>query len=204
MRRSEISFDQRSSPARDVQDKWSEETDKWPEIVHTMKMRVGINTGEMVTGNMGSKYHMDYTMIGDVVNVASRLESSAKQYGIYLHSTEDTLNNAGKENYLWRYIDKIQFVGKTIPVQTVEIVSFKNNNNRNVINLIETFHKGLECYYNKEWNQAIELFNQSNKLEIYLHNNDINPSKIFLNRAKEFKKNPPEETWDGSYILTSK
>ena len=184
--------------------KWSQEKDKWPEIVQTMKMRVGVNTGEMVTGNMGSKYHMNYTMIGDVVNIAARLESSAKQYGIYLHSTEETLENAGKDNYLWRYIDRIQFVGKTVPVQTVEIINFNEKNDSNVLKLVKTYHAALECYYDQKWDEAIELLTQSSKLEIYLHNNEINPSDIFLKRAKDFKNNPPNDDWDGSYKLTSK
>lgn len=106
--------------------KWSEEGNKWPLLAQNMKMRIGINSGEMVTGNMGSKHHMNYTMMGDVVNIAARLESSAKQYGIYFHTTEDSLHSAGEDSYCWRYVDRVQFVGKTVWHQTVEILGFKH------------------------------------------------------------------------------
>ncbi|MBN2035720.1 MAG: adenylate/guanylate cyclase domain-containing protein, partial [Chitinispirillaceae bacterium] len=66
-----------------LRDKWKGEGDKWPQIVHGMRMRIGINTGAIVTGNMGSRVRMNYTMMGDAVNLAARLESAAKQYGVY-------------------------------------------------------------------------------------------------------------------------
>jgi adenylate cyclase len=75
----------------DLRVKWQSEGEKWPDLVQQMRMRIGVNAGEFVTGNMGSATCMDYTMMGDVVNTAARLESSAKQYGIYIHSTTDTL-----------------------------------------------------------------------------------------------------------------
>ena len=83
----------------------------------------------MVTGNMGSKHHMNYTMMGDVVNTAARLESAAKHYGIYFFTTEETLKDAGENNYCWRYIDRVQFVGKTVWCQTIEIIDFKKSIN---------------------------------------------------------------------------
>ena len=66
--------------------------DKWPKIVHEMKMRIGINTGEIVVGNMGSATRMNYTMMGDSVNLAARLEAGAKQYGVYTLASEFTIN----------------------------------------------------------------------------------------------------------------
>ena len=69
---------------------WQEEGDRWPEIVHHMQNRIGISSGQMVTGNMGSESRMNYTMMGDNVNTAARLESSAKQYGIYIQIAAST------------------------------------------------------------------------------------------------------------------
>ena len=185
-------------------EKWTSEGDKWPEIVHTMKMRIGVNTGEMVTGNMGSKHFMNYTMMGDVVNIAARLESAAKQYGIFFHTTEETLFSANQDNYSWRYIDRVQFVGKTVWHQTVEIIGFKKDEDDRVKKLTSLFNKALEKYYNQEWDKAIELFEKSNNYETYKEVEDINPSKIFIERAYEFKRYPPRPGWRGAFILVNK
>ena len=184
--------------------KWKSEGKKWPKIVHSMKMRVGVNSGEMVTGNMGSKHHMNYTMMGDVVNTAARLESAAKQYGICIFTTEDTLQLAGKDRYCWRYIDRVQFVGKTVWYQAVEIIGFKDDADADTTKLIDLFHNGLEKYYNQEWDEAINIFNESLKLETYDVSNYTNPSQVFIDRAQDFKKFPPRTGWRGAFVLTSK
>ena len=184
--------------------KWQSEGDKWPKIVHNMKMRIGINSGEMVTGNMGSKHHMNYTMMGDVVNIAARLESAAKQYGILFHTTEDTLLDAGADNYCWRYIDRVQFVGKTVWHQTVEILDFKDSANDDNLKLAETFNKGIELFYEQKWDEAIEVFYESNELEQNKQEEDINPSRIFIERSYEFKRFPPRSGWRGAFVLGQK
>ena len=184
--------------------KWASEGDKWPEIVHSMKMRIGVNTGEMVTGNMGSKHFMNYTMMGDVVNIAARLESAAKQYGIYFHTTEETILSAGESNYTWRYIDRVQFVGKTVWHQTVEILGFKKDEDSKTKKLVSLFNKAQKEYYSQNWDKSIELFEESNKLETNIKDEDINPSRIFIERAYEFKRYPPRKGWRGAFILVNK
>ena len=187
-----------------LNEKWKKEGEKWPEIVHSMRMRTGVNSGEMVTGNMGSKFNMNYTMIGDVVNTASRLESSAKQYGIFLHTTEDTLSEAGKENYIWRYIDKVVFVGKNVHIQTIEVLSFSNDVNNNLNKLVEAFHEGLKEYYNRNWENAINNFLISEKYEINKLDGLINPSRLYIERARKYKKNEPDGNWKGITNLKQK
>ena len=189
---------------RILNEKWEKEGEKWPEIVHSMRMRTGVNSGEMVTGNMGSKFNMNYTMIGDVVNTASRLESSAKQYGIFLHTTEDTLSEAGKENYIWRYIDKVVFVGKNVHIQTIEVLSFSNDVNNNLNKLVEAFHEGLKEYYNRNWENAINNFLISEKYEINKLDGLINPSRLYIERARKYKKNEPDGNWKGITNLKQK
>ena len=152
-----------------------------------MKIRIGINTGEMVTGNMGSKLHMNYTMIGEEVNLASRLESGSKLYGIYFHTTYKTLEYAGLDRYEWRYIDKVIFKGFTEWRQTVEIFGYKEKSNENTTKLIELFHKGLDYYYNREWDMAIHSFKYSLKYETFNHSNNLNPSNKKFRGAQEIQ-----------------
>jgi len=184
--------------------KWRKEGEKWPSIVHNMNMRIGINTGEMVTGNMGSKQHMNYTMMGEVVNLAARLESGAKLYGVYFLTTYDTLKDAGIEKYAWRYIDRTVFIGFDKWYQTVEILGFKNKIPKEEKLLIENFQLGLQAYYNREWDKASLLFEKSKKYETIRHEEDINPSGIFIERIKLFRENPPDKFWDGSHKLEEK
>ena len=173
------------------------------QILH-MKIRIGINTGEMVTGNMGSKLHMNYTMIGEEVNLASRLESGSKLYGIYFHTTYKTLEYAGLDRYEWRYIDKVIFKGFTEWKQTVEIFGYKEKTNENTTKLIELFHKGLDYYYNREWDMAIQTFKNSLKYETFNHSINLNPSTIFLSRSEKYKENKPSKNWKGIYKLSEK
>ena len=184
--------------------KWQKEGDKWPEIVHNMNMRVGINTGEMVTGNMGSKQHMNYTMMGEVVNLAARLESGAKLYGVYFLTTYDTLVEAGIEKFEWRYVDRTIFIGFDKWFQTVEILGFKGKIHQDEIMMVNIYQKGLEAFYNRKWEDAIKCFKESEKHETIRHKKNINPSMIYLDRAKQFFDNPPPKDWDGSFQLEEK
>ena len=184
--------------------KWRKEGDKWPNIVHNMNMRIGINTGEMVTGNMGSKQHMNYTMMGEVVNLAARLESGAKQYGIYYVSTHNTLLQAGIDKYEWRYIDRAYFMGFDKWHQIVEIMGFKDKISNDEKLLIKYFHKGLDLFYKQEWDEAEKMFLKSKKLETIKHSDLVNPSIIFLDRIKDFKISKPQKDWDGSFYLDEK
>ena len=187
-----------------LKQRWKNDIKKWPEDVLKMKIRIGVNSGEMVTGNMGSKLNMNYTMMGEEVNLASRLESGAKFYGIKFHTTYETLKKAGLNNYYWRYIDRVTFKGFTEWRQTVEIFSFRDNNDNNLSKLINFFHKGLNHFYNRNWNQAIKEFSKSKEYEKFFNDEDINPSNIFIERCNKFISNPPPKKWDGHFRLEKK
>ena len=106
-----------------LRNKWREE-EGWPEIVHNMQHRIGLSSGEMVTGNMGSTMRMNYTMMGDTVNIAARLEASAKQYGIYIQVNESTYESA-KEQFEWRFLDYVRVKGRQLPVKVYELIAEK-------------------------------------------------------------------------------
>jgi adenylate cyclase len=188
--------------------KWKSEGDKWPQIVHDMRMRIGINSGEIVTGNMGSRDRMNYTMMGDSVNLAARLESAAKQYGIYSLISDATREMAG-DGFVVRKLDKMQVMGKNEPVVTFELIGEAGKTEQVHLDLIEHFHQGLEHYYQQEWDLALGEFSQSLEFE---HQRDpegqekgtINPSQLYIDRCEQFKLEPPEADWDGVFRLTSK
>jgi adenylate cyclase len=190
----------------ELRKKWVEEGDKWPKIVHEMRMRIGVNSGEIVTGNMGSKSRMNYTMMGDSVNLTARLESSAKQYGVFTQISHFTKNLLG-EAFVLRELDTIRVVGKSEPVTTYDVLGEKGKTPENLIKLKEYFEKGISLYKAQKWDEATLFFKKSLEQE-YIRfpelKEKINPSKIYLERCEEFKKNPPGKDWDGVYTLTSK
>ena len=188
----------------ELREKWRGEGDKWPPLVHNMRMRIGINAGEFVTGNMGSATRMDYTMMGDVVNTAARLESSAKQYGIYIQSTVETINITAPDLFAWRPIDKVQVVGRAEAIETVEIMAYKGELPDQQMTMCELFQQGLTLYQQQNWDAAIKMFTESEALEDMFAARPTNPSRVFLERSAFFKANPPGVNWDGTWILTSK
>ena len=105
---------------------------------------------------------------------------------------------------MWRYIDKVQFVGKSHSIQTVEIIDFIENSNDEECDFIKIYHEGLKYFYNRNWDLAIDKFKISLNYETKNYSKHINPSKLFIERAEFYKLNPPLEDWDGSTILTKK
>jgi adenylate cyclase len=184
--------------------KWKSEGDKWPEIVHMMRMRIGINTGNIVTGNMGSKKRMNYTMMGDPVNLAARLESASKQYGIFTMISNATFDLLGGR-YDTRELDKITVMGKTEPVTVYELFDEKGKSPQHVMEIAGLFGEGLALYKNQEWDKAVEIFTKSAKLEqAWRPDQKTSPSRLYIDRCQAFKASPPGADWDGAYKLKSK
>lgn len=190
--------------------------DKWPLIVHSMKMRIGINTGEIVVGNMGSAMRMNYTMMGDPVNLAARLEEAGKQYGVYILVSEDTLkmeitDDDGDVKRVLdmvevRFIDTIAVMGKSEPVRVYELCAMKGGLPPRENDLIQLFDRGMAHYLNMEWAQAAAVFEKAVHME-RIPDGKTTPSRVYMDRCRDCKVNPPVapgETWDGVFRLTKK
>lgn len=189
--------------------KWTNEP-HWPEVVHYMMTRIGINTGLAVTGNMGSKNRFNYTMMGDNVNLAARCESGAKSFGVFTMVTEEAKVSAEKHggDLLFRYLDKIVVKGRSIPVKMYELVGFKSDLTDKNFRCVELFEAGMTAYSEQNWKKAIDLLEQASKLEIWqpgiLPNVKDNPSLIMLSRCKEMSKQDYIENWDGVFVMKTK
>ena len=182
---------------------WQEEGDRWPEIVHNMQNRIGISSGQMVTGNMGSEARMNYTMMGDNVNTAARLESSAKQYGIYIQIADSTYQ-AVKEKVVVRDLDNVRVLGKNEPVKVWELISEVGQEPDQYKKILPAYHEALDLYKSQEWSKAIDAFKASDELEEMFGGRKTNPSRIYIPRCEHYLENPPGEDWDGVWTLTSK
>ena len=182
---------------------WQAEGDRWPEIVHHMQNRIGISSGQMVTGNMGSKARMNYTMMGDNVNTAARLESSAKQYGIYIQIADSTYQPV-KDKVVIRDLDNVKVMGKQEPVKVYELISEIGKEPEKYKKILPAYHEALGLYKTQQWIKAIEAFKASDALEDMFPGRKTNPSRIYIPRCEHFLSNPPGDDWDGVWTLTSK
>jgi adenylate cyclase len=160
--------------------------------------RFGINTGPAVIGNMGSRTRMNYTAMGDTVNLASRLEGANKYYGTYSMISEMTYAKV-KNDVEVRYLDKIRVVGKELPITVYELVNRKGSLPHTQKELFEIYNSGIELFNKREWEKARNAFKSALKVV-----KDDGPSKTYIERCAEFIEKPPSKKWDGVYKLSAK
>jgi adenylate cyclase len=165
---------------------------------HELFVRIGLNTGEMVVGNMGSNYRMDYTMMGDAVNLASRLEGANKTYQTQTLISQFTLEDCADQIEV-REVDLIRVVGRREPIRIFEVLGKKGAVSEEVTKAIQFFAKGLQLYRRLQLEEAKTYFAQCNKLL-----KGDGPSQVFFERCRLFQLTPPPEDWDGVYQLTLK
>ncbi len=160
---------------------------------------VGINTDSIVSGNIGSPKRMDYTVIGDGVNLASRLESACKQYGARVLVSEYTYKLV-KGTYRVREVDRVIVKGKTQPVDVFEILDYHTEDSfPNIIEMLGHFRDGIQSYRSQQWNNAEKAFGEALAL-----GPDDQLSKVYLERCQYLRSSPPAEDWDGVWVMTSK
>jgi DNA-binding response OmpR family regulator len=166
-------------------------------------IRMGINSGEVVLCDIGSvDARIDLTIIGDVVNVASRLESASKQYGLDNLIGESTILPF-IERFGARVIDWVRVKGKSEPVACYELLGLKSELTQAQQDLVRTFEAGMKLYRDGMFLDALSAFMVSERLERNQRANDKNPSRIFQKRCKELAANPPRD-WEGVWELLSK
>jgi len=164
-----------------------------------VKMGIGINTDSVVSGNIGSPKRMDYTMIGDGVNLAARLESACKQYHASLLISENTYKKL-HGTYRIREIDRVVVKGKTEPVGLYEVLDYHNSETfPNLMETVNHFKHGLTQYRGGNWDKAIGAFRDTLKLN---RNDEL--SQVYIERCEYLKENPPAGGWNGIWTLTSK
>nr|HID58759.1 CHASE2 domain-containing protein [Desulfobacterales bacterium] len=158
---------------------------------------IGINSGPMVVGNMGSNVRFDYTVMGDSVNLGSRLEGANKIYGSHIIISEFTYSKVLGE-FVCRELDMVRVKGKKKPVTIFELLG-RNDTPSQVMERAELFQMGIASYKRQDWDLALKYF--SRVLDIAP---DDQPARLYIERCHELRANPPGKDWDGVFTMTKK
>ncbi len=159
---------------------------------------IGLNTGEMSVGNMGSQTVRNYTVMGDSVNLGARLEGINKEYGTRIIISEFTVNHIRNEGFVYREIDWVKVKGKNEPVRIFELIA-EGEVPSDKVSHLKNFQTGFELYHQQQWDKAIEAFN----LALSFDASD-KTSQLYIKRCQGYMNEPPGEGWDGVFTMTTK
>jgi adenylate cyclase len=163
-----------------------------------LRIGIGLNSGNVVVGFIGTESIKNYALVGDTVNLGSRLEGATKEYRVEIILSETTYEKV-KDDFLCRELDLIRVKGKARPIRIYELINRRLKDSGVKEKIARVFERGLAHYRGREWDQAV------GQLKIGLGwDPEDGPSQLFIERCGELKKNPPPPDWDGVFEMKTK
>jgi adenylate cyclase len=191
--------------------KWAQDGPPWPQEVRAMRSRIGLNSGSAIIGNMGSRTRFSYTMTGDNVNLAARMESGAKSWGSYLMCTGATkveCERHGGSDIVFRALGRIVVMGRSHPVEIFDVVGRSQSTSAETLECVALFEAALARYHGRDWQGALDGFTRSAALEPLAPGKSpgvkSNPSLEYQRITRECLVNPPGPDWDGVFVMDKK
>ncbi len=187
--------------------RWLAQPARWPEAVGSLRMRIGLSTGQAVVGNMGSAHRFNYTMMGDAVNLAARCESGAKLMGAYILVTQSTVEAALPQapQLVFRELDHWRIPGRQTPLIVHELVGWCDTISDQTRECLRHYQQGFRLYQQQRWAEAREQFLTAAAKEIFQPERDpgitTNPSLVMAKRCAEWQISPPPTDWDGTFAI---
>jgi adenylate cyclase len=158
---------------------------------------IGLSTGNLTCGNMGSHMRFDYTVMGDSVNLGSRLEGMNKEYGTHIIVPKYTYEEV-KNEFILRQLDVIKVKGKNVPIKIYELMGSKDDSGK-LREIAGLFESGLHAYLSRDWDEAEAFFRKT--LDAAPGDG---PSKVFLERVRDLRNQVLSDDWDGVRVMTKK
>jgi adenylate cyclase len=181
----------------ELRERWTREGNQRPTILRQFRIRVGLHTGPALVGNMGTSQRFNYTMMGDNVNLAARMESAAKSWGVWTLCTEATKRACEQHapgQVLFRSLGRTAVKGRVDPLGIFEVVSLRSETPDQLVECVELFETGLARYRESDWHGAFAWFEKSAALEPHqpgsVPNVTSNPSLVFKRLAQTFRDDP--------------
>jgi len=182
----------------DLREYWTK-NNLYTQEAREMDARIGLNTGPAKVGFMGTDALASYTMMGDTVNLAARLEAAGKDYGVNILISETTKTLIQNE-FFTRELDLVRVKGKNEPVKLYELIAFNNDVEEHIAESASEYEAGFKLYLKKDFAKAVTKLNKAIKTK----GKKDKAALMLIERCEEYKENPPEKGWDGVFTRTHK